>query len=279
MSRKMLFRLSFVFFLFLGMSVRPALAVESLVKMRVVVINPSADKAQTKSVKSYLPQEITLGDIKDFGGLEVDYDTEQGLFYAYKNDVPLAPSETKTFELLMKDIWTVSQEKLDGIKTHAEQIMEHLKGTPYFKQADLVVKEIYGRLENIVATQNDANVTRQQHIAYYRDNLRALEAVKTDIDKLEKILVTVGGPPNPELMEKSDVNLKSPSSKTAWLIIFIVLIFLAVLGGAFYFTWIGQAKITENIFTKAKEESFNEFKHPEPSGDDGGTKKKEPPAA
>jgi hypothetical protein len=40
------------------------------------------------------------------------------------------------------------------------------------------------------------------------------------------------------------------------------------LGGAFYFTWQGQARVTENIFTREKDLSFSEFKNPV-SGDDG----------
>jgi len=249
----------FILLLFLGLGVSHAWAA-GVVKMRVVLVNPSAKKAQTKSVKTYLPKEVTMKDIKDNGGLDVEYDQEQGAFFASKNDIELAPLETKTFELVIDDVWNVSDDKLQGLRGRTDRTLGLLKGKPHYAEAEVLGKTIYGRLENILKAQNDPAASKQQHIAYYRDNLTLLKTVEDDIDKLEKILVAVGGPPNLDLIEKSDVNLKSPSSKTTWILIFIILIFVAILGGAFYFTWQRQASITENIFTKEKGNSFSELK-------------------
>lgn len=241
-----------------------ALAAET-VKMRVVVVNPSTTKTQTTSIKNYLPKEVTLKDVKDASGLEIDYDEEQGLFYAHKKDVELAPSETKVFELVMTDVWMVPDEQLDQYQKKTQRALDLLKDTAYFPQAELIAKTILGRLEDIKKTQNDLNVPKQQHIAYYRDNLKILNSVREDLDKLEKILVAVSGAPNLEVLEKSDVNLKSPSSKTTWVIIFVVFIFVGILSATFYFTWMRQEKLTENIFTKEKDSSFGEFKGPPPT--------------
>ncbi len=236
------------------------------VKMRIMLVNPSTSKTQTKSVKNYLPKEITQKNILDAGGLEVDYDQEQGLFYVFKNEVELAPSETKTFEIVLEDVWAIPKEKLDEYRNRTNAVLERLKNTAYFNQADLIGKTIIGRLDDIDRTQNDLSVSKQQKIAYYRDNLKLLDQVKDDLEKLEKLLVAVGGPPNLELIEKSDINLKSPSSKTTWIVIFIVLIFIGILSATFYFTWMRQASLTENIFTKEKENSFAEFKPTPPEG-------------
>ena len=138
--------------------------------------------------------------------------------------------------------------------------MERLKNTAYFNQADLIAKGILNRLGDVEKNQNDLGASKLQKIAYYRDNEKVLEQIKEDLGKLEKLLVAVGGPPNLELIEKSDINLKSPSSKTTWIVIFIVLIFIGILSSTFYFTWMRQASLTENIFTKEKENSFAEFK-------------------
>lgn len=228
------------------------------VKMRVVLVNPSTTKTQMKEIKSYLPKEITLKDVKDNGGLEVEFDEAQSLLYVYKQ-VELAPNETKTFELVLEDVWMVPDQKIADLRERTEGIMKKLEGSAYFNQADLVAKTVYGRLDEIARTQVDTNVSRQQHIAYYRDNLKMLQSILEDIERLEKILVTTGGPPNIELMEQTDVNLKSPSTKTTWIIIFVILIFMSILGGAFYFTWQGQARVTENIFTREKEATFSDF--------------------
>lgn len=232
------------------------------IKMRIVVVNPSATKTQTKSIKNFLPKEAQLRDVLDDGGLTLDYDAEQGLLFVSKDGIELAPGETKTFEVTIEDVWTVPEDKLEHLAKRTDNLLKQLSDTSFFEQADLIGKTILGRLEEVRRTQNDATVSRQQHIAYHRDNLKILESVKIDIEKLEKLVVTAGGPPSLDLIEESDANLKAPSSKTTWIVIFIILTFISILGGAFYFTWQGQARVTENIFTREKDASFSEFKDP-----------------
>src|SRR3990167_1433474 len=141
-AKSLLFSL---FFLYLATGF--ALAAGTL-KMRIVLVNPSTTKTQTKSVKNYLPKEITLKNILDNGGLEVDYDQEQGLFYVFKNDIELAPSETKSFEIILEDVWVVPEERIEAYRTQTGNVLERLKDTPYFNQADLIVKSILERLGN-----------------------------------------------------------------------------------------------------------------------------------
>ena len=78
--------------LFLAGADAVCLAAET-VKMRIVVVNPSAKKKQTKTIKNYLPKEVRASDIEDSAGLQADYDDEQEMFYVFKNDVELAPGE------------------------------------------------------------------------------------------------------------------------------------------------------------------------------------------
>jgi len=256
-----LLRIAAAFLLFLVYGAGTALAAD--LKMRIVLINPSAEKSQSKSIKNYLPKEVTPKDVKDSGGLDIDYDNEQGAYYVYKNDIPLAPGETKTFEVVIADVWMVAEDKLQSMRARTDAAMRHLEGTVYFDSGSLIAKMIKSRIDDILKTQGDQTVSRQQHIAYYRDNVKAVEQIQSDIDRLEKMLVAVGGPPNLDLVEQSDINLKAPSSKTTWVIIFVILVFIMILGGAFYFTWQGQARMTENIFKREKDESFSEFKKPQ----------------
>ncbi len=249
---------AFVLFAGLALSLKAASA-ETGIKMRIVIVNPSDTKTQIKLIKNYLPKEVKVEDVQDSGGLNVEYDPEQGMFYVHK-EVELAPLETKAFEIVIKDVWYVAEDQLKTAKGQVERVLKALDGTRFYEEADLIAKTIYGRIDEILTTQNDQTVTRQQHIANYRSNLKTFDAVKDDIARLEKILVAVGGPPNIDLIEESDINLKAPSSKTTWIIIFVVLVFIAILSVTFYFTWHRQAKITENIFSREKDNSFSEFK-------------------
>ena len=239
----------------------PGSASAADVKMKIVVANPSKAKAQKTDIKHYLPQEITtLKQIKDAADLEVDYDEAKALYFVYKNGVELQASEIKMYEIALEDVWVISEEKLADLRGNLAAIVGRLKDTPYAPAAEAIAVSVGQRLDDILKTQGDQNASRQQHIAYYRENLRTLKGIREDIDKLEKMLVTVGGPPNPELLEKSDINLKSPSTKTTWVIIFVIMIFIGILGITFYFTWQRQARITENIFTREQGSSFSDFK-------------------
>jgi hypothetical protein len=74
-------------------------------------------------------------------------------------------------------------------------------------------------------------------------------------------------------LENSKIDLKAPTTKTTWVIIFAVVVFISILGATFYFTWQRQAKITENIFTREKDMSFADFKK---GSEPGGEQKKGP---
>ena len=230
------------------------------VKMKIIAANPSKTKPQTKTIKAYFPKEITMKDIRDAAGLNIEYDDAEGLYFAYKEDVPLEPTEVKVFEIVMSDVWNINEEELARQKERTDKVMTQLKTTTYYSSAEILAKTIYGRLEEIIETQNDGNATKQQHIAYYRDNLKALQNVKDDIEKLEKLLVSLGGAPSAELLQKAGGNIKAPSMKTTWGVIFALIIFVAILSSVFYFTWLRQGKLTENIFTREKDAAFSDLK-------------------
>lgn len=246
-------------------AVGTAIAAEptATLKLRLTVVNPKDDKTQSKVIKTYLPRELQEKDVVDAGGLEVKYDQDKGQFYVTR-DVVLEPSEVKTFEVVVNDVWAVPPPKLEEPRKLTERILEHFKDTTFYEQANFIAVSIYTRLDQILAKQNDQTVSREQHIAFYRENIGVLDTVQADIDRLQKLLVTAGGPPNLDLIEESDAALKNPTSKTTWVLIFIILIFIAILGGAFYFTWQGQAKVTENIFSREKELTFPDVKNEQP---------------
>ncbi len=227
------------------------------VRMRVVVLNPSATLTQSKSVRTPLPKEITSKDIKDAGDMEVEYDNKEGSFVAIKNDIVLEPGETKVFEILLDDVWMLNEDKLETTRKRTERIVSNLKETKAYERATLIAEGMYAHIDQIVKTQNNANVTTNQHISYYRDNQKLMESLEKDMAELEKLLVVSGGTVSLDAVEKADLNVKGPDSKTTWIIIFVVLIFIGILGSVFYFTWQGQAG-AKNKEGEAASSSFKE---------------------
>lgn len=246
-------------FLCLGTFLTDAYA--AAVRMRIVVLNPSATLTQTKSVRAPLPKEVTLQDIKDDGGLDIEYDSKEGAFVAVKNDISLEPGETKVYEIIIEDVWMLNEDKLETQRKRTESIVQAMKTSKAYDRAALIGEGIYAHIEQIVKSQNNQNVTTNQHIAYYRDNLRLKEGIEKDIAELEKLLVTAGGTVSLEAVENADLNVKGPDAKTTWIIIFVILIFIGILGAVFYFTWQGQVSVK----SKEKGAADSAFKENKPA--------------
>src|SRR3989338_8414702 len=122
MRKKFFTALALAAVLFLGTYLKEAECAG--VRMRIVVLNPSATLTQTKSVRQALPKEIVLQSIKDDGGLESEYDNKEGAFVVFKNDISLEPGETKIFEVLMDDVWMMNEDKLELMRKRTGAIVK-----------------------------------------------------------------------------------------------------------------------------------------------------------
>jgi hypothetical protein len=226
------------------------------VKFRVVAINPSKTKQQMVQVKSYLPQEVTPKDVVELGGLELEYDSEKSIYYVYRQQVELAPSEIRVFEVEVNDIWIIPENTLDDLRKRVDSILSRLENTPYYARGKEIADTIYPRLEEIATTQADETISRSQHVGVYRQNLITLAQVKEDIAKLEKILATAGGPLAPEMLTKTKIKSESPTKAITWLVIFTIITFIGLLGGVLFFTWHRQSRITREELLAAKKTAF-----------------------
>lgn len=225
-------------------------------KLRVVAVNPSELESKTTQVKIYLPDEVTPGDIIDEGGLDVEYDQNKSIYYMFKKEVELNPRQTKVFEVVIKDIWLIPESDLDMMSRRTTRILSRLQESDYYAEAAQMADTIYERLDEITSTQNDDTVSRERHIGIYRTNLKVVERLKEDIDRLEKLLTYVGGPPAPEMLEDSVLKSDAPSNSTTWFIILLIIGFMGLLGMVFFITWHQQAKMTEKVMLNARSTSF-----------------------
>jgi hypothetical protein len=226
--------------------------------MSVVVVNPSDTKTQTVPVKMYLPKEVTPDAILDSAGLDIEYDSEQAMYYLYKDEVTLNPSETKNFNVEIEDVWVIPQGRLDSLSDQAHSIIDRLEGSEFYDSSKLLGDAIDKALDTIAVTQNDTAVSRRTHIGIYRNNSEIIDQVKEDIERLEKQLEIVLSMPKPEVLEKTELKTRSPTESTSWMIIFIIMLFIGMLGGVFFFTWQTQAHATKNLISEARDSSFPE---------------------
>src|SRR3989338_9270294 len=97
------------------------------IRMKVVALNPSATLTQSKNVRTPLPKETTFQNVKDDGGMDIEYDNKEGALYAVKNDIVLEPGETKVFEIIIDDVWMMNEDKLEASRKRTERIVSAMK--------------------------------------------------------------------------------------------------------------------------------------------------------
>ncbi len=239
--------------------------------LRVVAVNPSGDKTRTVPVRIDLPQEVKPTDIIEHGELQVEYDTERSLYYVFKPDVALAPKQTKVFEVVVKDVWFIPDAQLDSLRAHTKLLLKRLEKSEYADSAKELGESILTRLDEIQKLQNDETISRKQRIGNYRRNLQALAVIKEDLARMEKLLSFTGGPPVPTMLEESPLKSDAPSKTTTWLVIFLVVIFMGLLAGQFFFTWQRRVK-TASDFSGEQAAAFPKSgdEHDTPVGGRGG---------
>jgi hypothetical protein len=215
--------------------------------LKVVVVNPSLDKTKTIPVRIDLPAEVAPEHVLDKGDLSIDYDSERGIYYVYKEAVELAPKETRVFQVVVRDLWFIPEGTLESIRSYTQILLGRLKGTEYFQAAQELGNSILLRLEQIEAQQNDETLSRKTRIGNYRRHTQIIKEIKEDLLRMEKLLSFTGGPPVPEMLKESPLKSDAPSQTTTWLVIFLILIFLGLLGGQFFFTWHRRLKTTQEL--------------------------------
>jgi hypothetical protein len=226
------------------------------VRVKVVAVNPSQNKNQQVPVKIYLPQEVTPEDIVSKGELVLGYDSQKSTYYVYKNDVELKPKESRVFEVEVKDVWFVPQGQIDDFRKHSRLVLSRLKGSTYYETAQGLATSIDESLNKVYATQNDETASRKERIGRYRSNLLLVEAVEKNINRMEKLITIAQSRPVPEVLEKPKVKTESPTKTTTWMIIFIIMLFIGMLAGVFFFTWQTQAHYTKDFIVGVRKLVF-----------------------
>jgi hypothetical protein len=234
------------------------------VYMRVVAVNPSKDEAQTVNIKEYLPQEVTTKDVVSTGGLDLEYDTERGLYYVYKEDLEIPAGKTLIFTVELKDIWYIPEDELNTLKTQAENILNQMKDSKDYSTVKKISEEINEQVEEIIASQKESRTLPfKQQVASYRDNIDTLNRMRENIDRMRNFLLATGkggegSPAERAMLEASKLKSDVPSKTATWMVIFIIMTFILILGAAFFFAWIRSTRSIEKTTSEATESSFSE---------------------
>ena len=213
------------------------------ITLKVTIKNPSAEIKKIP-VRIPLPVEITPKDIVNKGILDIEYDDEASRYVAYKNEFILRPRQMQNLEIEVEDIWYIPKSRLDAFKKQTDLLVNQLQDTEYIESGQKLSKTIYENLNIIIISQDDDTLGTKEHIGVYRTNLKLIEQIKEDIEQLER-QVTLANIKTPEIIPEPEAK-PEPTKAVIWIIVFIML-FIATLGGVFFFTWHARTRSSEPV--------------------------------
>ncbi|MBI5024134.1 MAG: hypothetical protein HZC18_03940 [Candidatus Omnitrophica bacterium] len=223
-------------------------AAEGAVVIKVRAINPLEEEAPV-TIHYPLPAGLTPEDVLAkrvgrgkgpavAGDFEINFDENEKVYFV-DHLITLAPKEIVVLEVEAKDIWTVPQKTIDGLKKQAEDLLKARPPSEEFASPVSFVseeaaagpdpvalklkEEISRQLEEIVEAQKATAITQvgvQGHIEAYQKNRETLQQVGMDITMLRNMLSAREAreeeeKPAPAVEKQTQDQVSSPESASA----------------------------------------------------------------
>ena len=204
----------------------PTVHADDALTLRVMAINPSKEESQPTEIRAYLPKEIQPEDILDKGDLEIAYDSQESAYFVH-GQYELKPGETLEREIRLKDIWLLSAEELESMRSEATKTAKLLENTDFKERAEFLKTVIETKLNKITERQQSPSANPDRHISAYRDNLALLDSVKSDLVAARSLLT--------QAKPKAEVVV-------VWRLFVGVVVVLGLLSLSFYIIWHKQLK-------------------------------------
>ncbi len=160
---------------------------QSNVTIKVQLKNPSSTEKIEQPVKYYLPPEVNIVDVLDNADFAVRFDPKKSQVYLERN-IAFEPSETKDFQIKVKNVWNIKQIELDLIKKETEKVTAQLVGTNAEGIATMYESQVKQIIDAIKADQ-EKEQTLQDRISTYRENLNKRETARQYLERLKSIML------------------------------------------------------------------------------------------
>ena len=172
--------------------------------LKIEVSNPSATEKRSIPVNYYLPPEIRKDDIIDAKELEPRLDFEKSVYYLYHPGVELGPGESRVFEIVVKDKWSVSEANLLAMKLHAAAMVATLSGTKEFSAIEELGKQAMQKIDDILNKQS-AETLDEEHVADFYSQQRQVGDIEKIIGRMEDLLRQAGASPKVTVLDESKI--------------------------------------------------------------------------
>lgn len=169
----------------------------AVITLKIRAINPSKSEKQKVDVNALLPSPVKPEDVENAAGLDLAYDVAAKTYSVHK-EVELNPAETRTFEVVIKDIWTIPEGEIQKLSAHAGKLAGELKSTDKEETAGRLLGVIEEGIKVVIARQAAyavGAVKPLDHIRAYEANSEALGRIRKDVGVLENLVISVGKEP------------------------------------------------------------------------------------
>jgi len=195
---------------------------------KITVHNNSATLPRTVGVRKDLPPEIAIDDVIDSGGLEVQYDPKAHLAYVFKDAVEVQPQETLTFDVRIRDKWNINGARMAFLQQKGSQLLGMTSGRANIEAVENTLKGALEALEGVMKEVGPETLS-PAYISFYRRQADRLDEVERDLNRVDSALKP--------LDTNRGFDIPAPDKKTTWLIIYVILGFLALVSLLFFLRW------------------------------------------
>jgi hypothetical protein len=209
-----------------------------VVTIRIQVTNPSLTTKAVIPVKRELPFEVKATDVVDAGGLEIGYDPARGVCYAYTEKLEMAPQETKSFEIKVRNRWAGILSRTAVLESRTTNLQAVARRTSAYKSIEDMSQSILRDLAQLKEEKGPA-VLNEDYVAFHRQQAERLNAIEGRVLRLEEMFQPRQ---RPLRFIAPVLTLQPPSAKTTWIIIWTIIGFLFVLSLLFFLRWYGKTK-------------------------------------
>jgi hypothetical protein len=207
--------------------------------IRITAQNTSpTSKRVLEDFRTDLPPEVRPGDVLDPAGLDVGTDAKTGRCYVYRKDLELEPGQQVTFNVVIRDKWNVNGPRAASLLAQTTDLLDRVKAMGKFGSVEQALEALQAELQ-AVEKEKGPTTLNEKYVAYYRDQGDRVDVVEQKLNRIKDALKPI------DKNTKMGFKAKPPSAKSTWLIIYIILGFLAILSLLFFFRWYGASRVGE----------------------------------
>ena len=207
----------------------------------ITVSNPSPTEVRklpgmyTPRFMYDLPPEITIDDVLDTDGLELAMDTTRGVCYVYHKGLEIAPTSSLTFLVKIRDKWNLNKPRIPPLLSTASNLLAVVSAKGMYDEIEKTLLDLIvdaGEIEK----EEGPGTLNAAYVAFYRHQAKRLDVIEMEINRIRAALKPMSQ------TTRLGFKAKAPSMKTTWMIIYIILGFLAVMSLLFFLRWYGKSK-------------------------------------